>query len=270
MTIEVDFATSNTSVSYTPLFSYHAGGSSDEIEIGISDVGSSPQLYIEIAENATAVSGFDASQLLDGGQHQVSLTWDNTAGSWEIFVDGTSVASGSGLGTGQTIASGGTIVLGQEQDSLGGGFNNTQILDGELFGVRIFDDVRTSQEISDNAFNEVSSSEPGLVADWQMDDLSGGVTTDATGGENLTVGNVTGSGWNSSTPSLVSTVPEGAPDGRLIGTVSTTDPDSGDSFTYSLDDDAGDASRSMPAPARSRWPMAPSSTTRPPPATISP
>ena len=239
MTIEVDFSTSNQSVAYTPLFSYHAGGSSDEIEIGISDTGSGHELYIEIAENATAVSGFDATQLLDGGEHQVSMTWDNTSGSWEIYVDGSSVASGSGLGTGQTIASGGTIVLGQEQDSLGGGFNNTQILDGTLYDVRIFDDVRTAQEISDNAFTEVSSSEPGLIADWQMDDLSGGVTSDATGGENLSVGNVTGSGWNTSTPTLVSTIPEGAADGRLVGTISTTDPDSGDTFTYTLTDDAG-------------------------------
>ena len=55
----------------------------------------------------------------------------------------------------------------------------------------------------------------------------------------LTVGNVTGGGWTASTPTLVSSIPENAPDGRYVGTVSATDPNTGETFTYSLLDDAG-------------------------------
>ena len=237
-TIEVEFASSHAIGPYMPLFSYHAGGASDEIELAFND-GAAVEFYIEVGEQATVVSGYDASQLFDGAVHQVALTWDNAAGAWEVYVDGSLVANGSGIAVGQTIASGGTIVLGQEQDSLGGSFATNQVFDGTFYDVRIFDDVRTATEISNNAFTDVDSSEPGLIADWQMDDLTGGVTTESVSGNDLTVGNVSGEGWTSSTPSLVSGVPENSPNGRLVGTVAATDPDAGETFTYTLIDDAG-------------------------------
>ena len=98
------------------------------------------------------MTGFDASQVLDGNDHQVSMTWDNTSGDWEIYVDGASVASGTGIAAGHTIASGGEIVLGQEQDSQDGGYDSAQHFAGTYNDVRIFDDVRTAEEINDNLF----------------------------------------------------------------------------------------------------------------------
>ena len=127
--------------------------------------------------------------------------------------------------------------MGQEQDSLGGGFSTVQHFDGTLKDVRIFDDVRTAGEISTNSLSDVSSSESGLIADWKMDDLSGGVTTDAVSGNNLTVGNVTGSGWTSSTPTLYTDIAENAAGGTVIGTLSATDPDTSDTLTYSISSD---------------------------------
>ena len=237
-TIEVEFASSHLGSDGSPLLSYHAGGGSDEVELAVYNNGGTPELYIEIGESAT-YTGYDATGLFDGGDHQVSLTWDNASGDWQVFIDGSSAASGTGIAAGQTIASGGTVVLGQEQDSNGGGFNTTQVFDGTIYNTRIFNDVRTAQEISDNAFAEVSSSEPGLVVDWQMNSLSGGTTPDSVSGKTLTVGNVTGSGWNSSTPSLVTGLPENAATGHVVGTISASDPDSGETFTYSLTDTAG-------------------------------
>ncbi|MEZ5670021.1 MAG: cadherin domain-containing protein [Alphaproteobacteria bacterium] len=239
LTIEVQFASSSLGSDGSPLFSYHAGGASDEIELAVYDRGSYSEFWIEIGEQATAVSGYDPRGLFDGNQHQVSLTWDSATGSYEIYVDGTAVAGGTGIATGHTIASGGTIVLGQEQDSNGGSFDSGQVFDGTLYDVRVFNDVRTAQEIADNAFTQVDSTESGLVADWQMDSLSGGTTADAVAGNDLTVGNVTGTGWTNSTPALSTTVTEGAADGTFVAKVSATDPDSGETFTYSLTDDAG-------------------------------
>ena len=238
-TIEMEFSGTNPTGGDVPLFSYHVGGASDEIELGINETGGAYELYIEIGEQAHSFNGYDASVLMDGADHQISLTWDNASGDWQIFVDGTLVANGTGIATGHSIAGGGTIVLGQEQDSLGGGFDSTQVFQGTLYDVRVFDDVRTPAEISNNLFSQVDASEPGLVADWRMDDLSGGVTTDATGGNDLTVANVTGGGWVASTPTLVAAVPENAPNGRLVGSVAATDPDAGETFTYALTDNAG-------------------------------
>ena len=229
-TIEVDFSSPGNGGTYTNLFSYHAGGGSDEIELGIN-VGSPTEFYIEVGEQATPVSGFDASQVLDGNDHQVSMTWDNTSGDWEVYVDGASVASGTGIAAGHTIASGGEIVLGQEQDSQDGGYDSAQHFAGTYNDVRIFDDVRTADEINDNLFAEVSNTEPGLVANWQMNDLSGGVTTDTVSGNDLTVGQATGTGFIASTPVLTTE------DGVLVATLSTTDPDAGDSHTYAITND---------------------------------
>ncbi|GBF28145.1 leukotoxin [bacterium MnTg02] len=239
MTIEVQFSSTQAVGGDINLFGYHVGGASDEIELGINDYGSGVGLYVEIGEQAVAINSYDATQLLDGGDHQVSLTWDNTAGDWEIYVDGNSVASGTGIAAGHTIVAGGMVVLGQEQDSPGGGFDPDQNFDGTYNDVRIFDDVRTATEISNNVFNEVSSSEPGLVVDWQMDDLSGGITTDAVSGNDLSVGNVTGAGWVASTPTLVNGVYENASTGAVVATLSTVDPDGGDSHTYQIVDGGG-------------------------------
>jgi hypothetical protein len=236
MTIEVEFSSSQTEAD-VPLLNYNVAGT-DEIEVALNHDGNSTELYLEIGGEAYSVPGYDAAQLLDGGNHQVSLTWDATAGDWEFYVDGNLAASGSGIAVGHTLPSGGQIVLGQDQDAQGGGFQTDQVVEGTYYDVRIFDDVRTATEISDNAFTEVSSSEPGLVANWQMDDLSGGVTTDAVSGNDLTVGNVTpGGGWNASTPSFGSTVSEGAGAGTVIATMSTVDPEAGDSFTYQITND---------------------------------
>ncbi len=240
MTIEVAFSSDDGSGNDIPLFSYHAGGASDEIEIGINNDGSGNELYLEIGEQVIGgIAGYDATQLLDGNSHQVSLTWDNAAGAWEIFVDGVSVGSGTGVATGQTIASGGTIVLGQEQDSNDGGYNPVQIFQGTYHDVRIFDDVRTSTEIADNAFSDVGSTEPGLVANWQMDnDPSGGSVTDTVSGNDLTVANVSGGGWTTSTPALVTDSGNNLGIGSTLGSFTAVDPE-GDALSYSLADDAG-------------------------------
>ncbi|MCA9189635.1 MAG: cadherin domain-containing protein, partial [Planctomycetales bacterium] len=239
LTIETTFSSTNLGSTGSPLFSYHVGGASDEIELSIYTNNGGPHFQFEVSEETAFALDYDASVLFDGKEHQVSATWDSTTGAWEIYVDGSEVASGSGIATGATIASGGTIVLGQEQDSLGGGFDNTTVFKGTIHDFRVFDDVRTAQEIADNVFGQVESTEPGLLADWRMDDLSSGTTTDSVSGNHLTVGNVSGTGWISSTPSLVLGVAEGVQSGYLVGTVSATDPDAGDSFTYALTNDAG-------------------------------
>ena len=51
---------------------------------------------------------------------------------------------------------------------------------------------------------------------------------------------------------LASSVYENATNGTVVGTVAAADPDTGDTLTYALLDDAEDASRSIPPPARSR------------------
>jgi hypothetical protein len=49
-----------------------------------------------------------------------------------------------------TIASGGTLVFGQEQDSVGGGFDAAQAFSGNMGIVRFYSSVLTDAEVAQN------------------------------------------------------------------------------------------------------------------------
>lgn len=84
----------------------------------------------------------------DGKWHHICVTWESTAGSWKLFKDGRVANSGTGLSKGHTILGGGYLTLGQEQDSVGGGFSASQSFIGKLAGVNIWDHVLSNQEIT--------------------------------------------------------------------------------------------------------------------------
>ena len=87
-------------------------------------------------------------QLNDGNWHFICATWENKAGSWEIFIaDGYSKADGKGLQTGHVIKTDGLLILGQEQDSFGGGFASNQNYVGLLTDLNIWDSVLSKTEI---------------------------------------------------------------------------------------------------------------------------
>ncbi|XP_078367069.1 neuronal pentraxin-2-like [Oculina patagonica] len=94
-----------------------------------------------------AVSGRTSVSANDGKWHHICATWENTAGSWNLFKDGKVAASGKGLKTGHVIRGGGALVLGQEQDSVGGSFDANQSFIGEMTGVNIWDHVIKDKEV---------------------------------------------------------------------------------------------------------------------------
>ncbi|KAL9952947.1 hypothetical protein ACROYT_G040280 [Oculina patagonica] len=58
----------------------------------------------------------------DRQTHHISVTWDNKAGNWQLYMNGQLAESGTGLQKGHVIPRGGTAVIGQDQDIMGGGF----------------------------------------------------------------------------------------------------------------------------------------------------
>lgn len=58
----------------------------------------------------------------DRQMHHISVTWDNKAGNWQLYMNGQLAESGTGLNKGHVIPRGGTAVIGQDQDIMGGGF----------------------------------------------------------------------------------------------------------------------------------------------------
>nr|XP_058946196.1 neuronal pentraxin-2-like [Pocillopora verrucosa] len=93
-------------------------------------------------------SGYTSVSANDGKWHHICLTWENTAGSWKLFRDGSVAASGKSFQTGKVIRANGSLVLGQEQDSKGGKFEAIQSFIGEMTGVNIWDHVIKDREIA--------------------------------------------------------------------------------------------------------------------------
>ncbi|XP_068769990.1 neuronal pentraxin-1 [Struthio camelus] len=75
----------------------------------------------------------------DGKWHHICVTWTTRDGVWEAYQDGTQAGSGENLAPYHPIKPQGVLVLGQEQDTLGGGFDATQAFVGELAHFNVWD-----------------------------------------------------------------------------------------------------------------------------------
>ncbi|XDC52639.1 hypothetical protein R6Z07M_003821 [Ovis aries] len=75
---------------------------------------------------------FRAAFPADGRWHHVCVTWEHPGGRWALFADGRQRAGARGLGAGHPLPPGGILVLGQDQDSLGGGFSARDAFSGNL------------------------------------------------------------------------------------------------------------------------------------------
>ncbi|XP_026343136.3 C-reactive protein [Ursus arctos] len=75
------------------------------------------------------------------------VTWESRTGITELWVDGKAMVRTS-LKKGYTVGAGASIILGQEQDSFGGGFDKNQSLVGDVGDVNMWDYVLSPDEIS--------------------------------------------------------------------------------------------------------------------------
>ena len=57
------------------------------------------------------------------------------------------MANGEDFETGHVIKSNGIVILGQDQDNYGGGFEQHQSFKGEMYGVNMWNKVLSSSEI---------------------------------------------------------------------------------------------------------------------------
>jgi CUB/sushi domain-containing protein len=70
-------------------------------------------------------------KLNDGLWHHLAVTWTSSGGAVRVYKDGALAFSGT-LRSGTTLTSGGALVLGQDQDSVNGGFETAQAFPGQL------------------------------------------------------------------------------------------------------------------------------------------
>jgi len=108
--------------------------------------------------------------------YHICTTWENTAGLRNFYVDGQPWENGVGLETGHVIDNNGIFILGQDQDSYGGHFEQSQSFFGQMYGVNMWNRVLTAGEISHMSTN--CSHGVGNYLRWSdfMTGLNGGVT----------------------------------------------------------------------------------------------
>nr|XP_003226579.1 PREDICTED: neuronal pentraxin-2 [Anolis carolinensis] len=112
----------------------------------------------------------------DGKWHHICVTWTTRDGMWEAFQDGEKLGTGDNLAPWHPIKPGGVLILGQEQDTVGGRFDATQAFVGEMSQFNIWDRVLKPEDIMNIA--NCSANMPGNIIPWVDNnvDVFGGAT----------------------------------------------------------------------------------------------
>ncbi|XP_033023515.1 neuronal pentraxin-2 [Lacerta agilis] len=100
----------------------------------------------------------------DGKWHHICVTWTTRDGMWEAFQDGEKLETGDNLAPWHPIKPGGVLILGQEQDTVGGRFDATQAFVGEMSQFNIWDRVLKPEDIMNIA--NCSTNMPGNIIPW--------------------------------------------------------------------------------------------------------
>ncbi|XP_056656620.1 neuronal pentraxin receptor [Monodelphis domestica] len=85
--------------------------------------------------------------LKDGHWHHICIAWTTRDGLWSAYQDGQLRGSSDNLAAWHPIKPHGVIILGQEQDTLGGRFDATQAFVGEIAQFNLWDHILTPAQI---------------------------------------------------------------------------------------------------------------------------
>ncbi|XP_069838259.1 pentraxin-4 [Dendropsophus ebraccatus] len=86
--------------------------------------------------------------LADGSWHHTCFIWSSIQGKYWFYVDRRLISTGSRFQKGYEIPPGGSLVLGQEQDTLGGSFDSSEAFVGYLAGFAMWNRAITPGEVS--------------------------------------------------------------------------------------------------------------------------
>uniref|UniRef100_A0A8C6C641 Neuronal pentraxin receptor n=1 Tax=Monodon monoceros TaxID=40151 RepID=A0A8C6C641_MONMO len=85
--------------------------------------------------------------LKDNGWHHICLSWTTRDGLWSAYQDGELQGSGENLAAWHPIKPHGILILGQEQDTLGGRFDATQAFVGDIAQFNLWDHILTPAQV---------------------------------------------------------------------------------------------------------------------------
>lgn len=140
-------------------------------------------LGCSVSQNSSQSVGASTTNRMDDNQwHHVQFTYNGS--TIRLYVDGEFYTSNTGITSNQIYYQSGGIAIGRDGDSSGSYFK------GFIQDVRIWNIVRTDQEILDNYNTQLIGNESGLVGYWKLDEGSGTVAIDTTGTTNGTINSI--------------------------------------------------------------------------------
>ena len=114
-------------------------------------------------------------------------TWHHVAGTWEssgimhLYVDGILVDTGTYAVSQLTIASGNSSYIGKRYTTYSGDDGAVDCFAGAIDELRVWNVVRTPEQIAADYNQQVAGNTQGLVSYWHFDEGAGVVTGDSTG-----------------------------------------------------------------------------------------
>nr|XP_020823245.1 LOW QUALITY PROTEIN: adhesion G-protein coupled receptor D2 [Phascolarctos cinereus] len=100
----------------------------------------------------------------DGRWHHVCAAWEEQSGQWAFVADGKLQAGSQSLSTAQSLAPGGMFVIGQDQDSLGGGFKKEDAFRGNITNLYVWARMMSLEQLDMARMCEIPKD--GLLFGW--------------------------------------------------------------------------------------------------------
>jgi|GEM_PF-2627286 len=160
------------------IFSYALGGTGNDNEFLIYNQ-KNLTVYCKQSYISTGIA------INDDSWHHVAVSWQNSDGFVCVYIDGDRVSTGT-LASGLSLRSGGKLVFAEEQDCINptGCYDPNQAYIGLLDEVRIWNYVRSKDQIRENMNYTLSGIEPGLAGYWNFNEQSGNTAFDTSGSGN--------------------------------------------------------------------------------------
>ncbi|MBF0206847.1 MAG: hypothetical protein HQK53_08135 [Oligoflexia bacterium] len=166
---------------YATIFSYAVPGSLDEFKVARDSDGT---YQIQVGKNTTEYTTLSAG-FNDGRYHHLAVTLNTATGALKVYKDGVETASDTQADTSAFTADGtGTVVIGQKQGSVGGTFDSTKSFRGEIDEVRVWNVVRTANQIKEFMYAPISQADSTLVLYYDFEEDQGQTVYDKSSSAN--------------------------------------------------------------------------------------
>ena len=131
-----------SSSSYRFWWSYASSSQDNEILLG-EDSGA---CYLFLGGSSFSAKGFALPQ---NEWYHYCVAWDSTSGQADFYLNGVTKATLQNVKKGYSVRPSGNLVIAQDQDKLGGGFDGKQAFVGQLFGITLWNYALSSNEIAE-------------------------------------------------------------------------------------------------------------------------